>query len=56
MVSDDRVAVDDELITRVAVVLSRGPTHNSPDGEHCCVVPDTAACVSPSVSADYIQY
>ncbi len=36
VVSDDRVAVDDELITRVAVVLSRGPTHNSPDGEHCC--------------------
>ncbi len=47
VVSDDRVAVDDELITRVTVVLSRGPTHNSLDGEHCCVV----TSVSPSVSA-----
>ena len=29
----------DQLITRPTdrYVLSRGPTHNSPDGEHCCV-------------------
>ncbi len=37
-----RDAVDDELfISGVgnpdAVVLHRGPTHFSPDGEHCCV-------------------
>ncbi len=37
----DRAAVDDELfISGVgnpdAVVLHRGPTHFSPDGEHCC--------------------
>ncbi len=34
------VANDDELITKVnnaGPALSRGPTHNSPDGEHCCV-------------------
>ncbi len=32
--------VDDELyisgVNGVAVVLHRGPTHFSPDGEHCC--------------------
>ena len=36
----DRAAVGDELfISSVpgAVVLHRGPTHFSPDGEHCCV-------------------
>ncbi len=38
----NRDAVNDELfISGVldpdAVVLHRGPTHNSPDGEHCCV-------------------
>ncbi len=36
----NRAAVDDELfISSVpgAVVLHRGPTHFSPDGEHCCV-------------------
>ncbi len=32
-------ATGDQLITRVGDlhILSRGPTHNSPDGEHCCV-------------------
>ena len=33
-------AVDDELIltgvSGVAIALHRGPTHFSPDGEHCC--------------------
>ncbi len=39
----DRDAVDEELfisgiiINPDAVVLHRGPTHFSPDGEHCCV-------------------
>ncbi len=29
----------DQLFTRVGAprILSRGPTYNSPDGEHCCV-------------------
>ncbi len=32
-------ATGDKLITRSSArfILSRGPTHNSPDGEHCCV-------------------
>ncbi len=32
-------ATEDRLITRVGApfILTRGPTHNSPDGEHCCV-------------------
>ena len=36
----DRAAVNDELFISAAfgaVVLHRGPTHFSPDGEHCCV-------------------
>ena len=38
----NRGAVDDELfisgsLDPAAVVLHRGPTHFSPDGEHCCV-------------------
>ena len=36
----DRDAVDEELFSSSvaeAVVLHRGPTHFSPDGEHCCV-------------------
>ncbi|XP_064386146.1 uncharacterized protein LOC135334769 isoform X3 [Halichondria panicea] len=37
----DRDAVDDELfissVDFTAVVLHRGPSHFSPDGEHCCV-------------------
>ena len=36
-----RDAVGDELfisgVSNVGVVLHRGPTHYSPDGEHCCV-------------------
>ena len=37
----DRDAVGDELfisgvVNPAAVVLHRGPTHFSPDGEHCC--------------------
>ncbi len=36
-----RDAVDDELfissVSFTAIVLHRGPTHFSPDGEHCCV-------------------
>ncbi len=35
-----RAAVGDELFISgiyFAVVLHRGPTHYSPDGEHCCV-------------------
>ncbi len=46
------VATGDQLITRViggGVALSRGPTHNSPDGEHCCVVtvdPTQRLCVT----------
>ena len=37
-----RVAVGDKVfisgvINPGAVVLHRGPTHFSPDGEHCCV-------------------
>ncbi len=36
-----RDAVGDELfisgVGNTAVVLHRGPTHFSPDGEHCCV-------------------
>ena len=35
------VAVTDELfirdVTNFGVALHRGPTHFSPDGEHCCV-------------------
>ncbi len=35
-----RAAVGDELfisgVGRTAVALHRGPTHFSPDGEHCC--------------------
>ncbi len=33
------IATGDQLITRIneRFVLLRGPTHNSPDGEHCCV-------------------
>ncbi len=37
-------ATGDQLNTRradVRVFLYRGPTHNSPDGEHCCVVTTT---------------
>ncbi len=33
-------ATGDQLNTRrdsVRLILYRGPTHNSPDGEHCCV-------------------
>ncbi len=33
-------ATGDQLFTRRSgsfVILYRGPTHNSPDGEHCCV-------------------
>ncbi len=54
------VATGDQLITRVigwGVALSRGPTHNSPDGEHCCVVTILTlhrGCVSPSVSITII--
>ncbi len=38
----NRDAVDEELfisgvVNPDAVVLHRGPTHFSPDGEHCCV-------------------
>ena len=37
----DRAAVGDQLfissVQHTAVVLHRGPTHYSPDGEHCCV-------------------
>ncbi len=36
-----KIAVDDELfisgVEYTAVALHRGPTHFSPDGEHCCV-------------------
>ena len=38
--SQERVAVEAELLTRAisaGLSLSRGPTRNSPDGEHCCV-------------------
>ncbi len=41
-------ATGDQLFTTVvsgALALYRGPTHNSPDGEHCCVVPDTTQAV-----------
>ena len=43
----NRAAVENELfISGVnnpdAVVLHRGPTHFSPDGEHCCVRNNTA--------------
>ena len=38
---DQRNAVNDELfisgVDHTAVVLHRGPSHLSPDGEHCCV-------------------
>ncbi len=51
----DRDAVDDELFISsvgfTAVVLHRGPTHFSPDGEHCCVVTANTAqrlCVTYS--------
>ncbi len=41
----DRDAVGDELfisgVDYTAVVLHRGPTHYSPDGEHCCVRTNT---------------
>ncbi len=40
-----RDAVDDELffsgVSGLAVALHRGPTHFSPDGEHCCVRTNT---------------
>ncbi len=36
-----RDAVDEELfisgVANTAIALHRGPTHYSPDGEHCCV-------------------
>ncbi len=38
------VATGDQLFTTAisgALALYRGPTHNSPVREHCCVVPDT---------------
>ncbi len=38
------VATGDQLFTTLfsgALALYRGPTHNSPDGEHCCVVTGT---------------
>ena len=41
VVRGSMAATGDQLITRIVhrtgFVLSRGPTHNSPDGEHCCV-------------------
>ena len=46
------VAVQDEVFIRVVlnfgVVLYRGPTHFSPDGEHCCVRTNTdeSKCVT----------
>ena len=40
-----RDAVGDELfisgVRHTAVALHRGPTHYSPDGEHCCVSTNT---------------
>ncbi len=48
-----RDAVGDELFisgVNGAVVLQRGPSHFSPDGEHCCVravgVPAPSICVT----------
>ncbi len=42
----DDPATGDQLYTRrdynIRVLLYRGPTHNSPDGEHCCVVTGTS--------------
>ncbi len=39
--SPAEVAVEDDLfitgVPNTAVALHRGPTHFSPDGEHCCV-------------------
>ncbi len=46
------VAVDDDLfitgVSGVGVVLHRGPTHFSPDGEHCCVrtATDERRCIT----------
>ncbi len=41
VVRDSGPATGDQLITGVidgtGFVLARGPTHNSPDVEHCCV-------------------
>ena len=58
-----RDAVGDELfISGVgnpdAVVLHRGPSHFSPDGEHCCVRlnTDDRRCVTFSKYTDYIQF
>ncbi len=58
-----RNAVDEELfisgvINPAAVVLHRGPTHFSPDGEHCCVRLNLRRCVTFS-ECDYnclVQY
>ncbi len=37
--SGDEPVTGDKLITRnnAPRILSRGPTYNNPDGEHCCV-------------------
>ncbi len=42
-------ATGDQLNTRrdgALLLLYRGPMHNSPDGEHCCVVTTTRRCVT----------
>ena len=40
-IGTNRVAVGEELfisgVEQTAIALHRGPTHFSPDGEHCCV-------------------
>ncbi len=52
-------AVGDELfVTGVngvpAVLLHRGPTHFSPDGEHCCV--RVAGGTTPSRCVTFSEY
>ncbi len=61
-----RAAVGGELfisgVHGVAVALHRGPSHYSPDGEHCCVSGDPAQrkCVTFSelltIIIFYVQY
>ena len=63
----DRTAVGDELfisgVDPDAVVLHRGPTHFSPDGEYCCVRVDGDSAPSKCVTFSecclyclYVQY
>ncbi len=52
-------AVDDELfitgVSGLAVALHRGPTHFSPDGEHCCRRVAAGSPASPSICVTFSE-